>query len=329
MSRSFRSPTARRSRSGFTLVELLVVITIIGMLMAMLLPAVNAARESANRVTCLNNLNELGKAFQVYGASNNSAIPGYLMNPPPNPTNPGTANPAMSWVMALAPAMGRNDLYQAMATNSVPSTTYWNIMVCPSNPPLATTGPALAYVINCGRPDNNATPPDYPYNGIAFNQYNQTNPIKNTLESIEKVRGAASILFASETLLDTLPSGGPAWMGITTASSAESLNGFCWQTGVKPNAIGSTPAQPGSAWQIINGARTLLQQNPGTSPGTYCAPSSNHPGGVNVVFGDGHTQFLRQDVAYYVYTALMAVDPSKEAAQNIPTGYVLSDADYK
>src|SRR5438093_1380156 len=62
---------------GFTLVELLVVITIIGMLVALLLPAVQGARESARTTQCLNNIGQLAKAMVTYDVSRQN-FPGYI-----------------------------------------------------------------------------------------------------------------------------------------------------------------------------------------------------------------------------------------------------------
>src|SRR6188472_4634039 len=93
-------------RRAFTLVELLVVIAIIGVLVALLLPAVQAARESARRMQCSNKLKQIGLALQNYESSSKSLPIGSLWARGPT-INPGWG---MSWWVRIMPYLELNSL---------------------------------------------------------------------------------------------------------------------------------------------------------------------------------------------------------------------------
>src|SRR5881392_2713123 len=106
-----------RRRDGFTLIELLVVIAIIGVLVGLLLPAVQKVREAANRMKCQSNLKQLALACHSYHDSTGQFPPGGLINPNWNGTN-GTWNAAGgwtwdkgSWLVYTLPYMEQDNLY--------------------------------------------------------------------------------------------------------------------------------------------------------------------------------------------------------------------------
>ena len=98
-----------RYRSGFTLVELLVVIAIIGILIAMLLPAIQAARESARRANCASNLKQLATAVQTYGDRNSEQVPPFGAK-----GGSSTSEYAHSWYALMLPVMEGQTTYNQL-----------------------------------------------------------------------------------------------------------------------------------------------------------------------------------------------------------------------
>src|SRR3954465_15349455 len=98
-------------KRGFTLVELLVVIAIIGVLVALLLPAVQAAREAARRTRCINNLKQIGLALHNYHDALGSLPMGYTAWPGPDPH--ATA-PGWGWAALVLPRLEQAAVYDAI-----------------------------------------------------------------------------------------------------------------------------------------------------------------------------------------------------------------------
>jgi prepilin-type N-terminal cleavage/methylation domain-containing protein len=172
--------SSSRMRRGFTLVELLVVIAIIAVLIGLLLPAVQSAREAARRASCLNKIKQLGLAIHNYENSRSRFPVGAENAVYPIPQSGTTTIAGTSWIVHILPLLEEQALYDRYnfaaqyndASNAVVGNTVVPALYCPSGPdPLRYRDP------NPNGVNNN---PSTHYYGV-MGPAGLTNPTTNTL----------------------------------------------------------------------------------------------------------------------------------------------------
>src|SRR4051794_13486197 len=131
-------PTPARGEGprGFTLIEVLVVVAIIGVLVALILPAVQMAREAARRTQCSSNLKQIGIALHAYHGGHNTFPSGGWI---PLFGQPRTRNMNIGWTAAILPGLEQKPLYDALnfelpyddPVNATAGYTVLAIYLCP------------------------------------------------------------------------------------------------------------------------------------------------------------------------------------------------------
>jgi prepilin-type N-terminal cleavage/methylation domain-containing protein/prepilin-type processing-associated H-X9-DG protein len=298
------------SAAGFTLVELLVVIAIIGVLVALLLPAVQAARESARRAQCVNNLKQIALALHNYADAVGVQPPGRLgcdCNTSAADgcgTRPASTRPGTSGFGLLLPQLEQKALYDqfgwqlgavapATGCGGTEDTAGWK-----------TTEVAAAMltrpkVFVC--PSDNSEPTDAGKNyatGSYALVHGTMGPSYTTSQTM-KHHNDGSFMYLKTIRLAEITDGlsTTMWVGeVVEAHTQESSNR--WVLGSRHlDSLRSTE-------NPIN--------TPSTAPifldlyGYKCsgAFSSRHTRGANFAFGDGHVQFLSDNISLPLYQAL-------------------------
>jgi len=329
-----------RNRSAFTLVELLVVIAIIGVLVALLLPAVQAARESARRLQCQNNLKQFG--LGIHNRHDN-----FGRFPPGNTRGDRHAMLVNrfgrdSASTPLVPFVEQKVIYDQLDFTSCASLqpnvnlrkTTVSAFVCPSDPkfvgPDSTTGGAQStgssnYGFSLG-PTLNVwrTAPDNERGMFGFDRGRRmadiTDGTSNTIAAAEFLKGdlTASKYSTGEMIysvsISSLSQYKPTQASLQTYSNScdavkatsphASNNGLSWMYAMVMHSLINTVDTPNSKFHTCAQGICCLTDG---SNGNFQA-RSRHPGGVNVLMGDGSVRFVTNSVNFDVWQGLGSLD---------------------
>ncbi len=317
----------------------MVVLVILGIVAAFALPRLQEAREVEAARACRERLAVLGRAMASYGNRNGGRLPGYLNMLKTERgvpyVDPVTKEPSpVSWAVEILPDLERAYLYADWkGPPSSPMTTtdvYLEALVCPADTSARTTGSSLSYVANTGMPDlptsipakvatattyaSRGMPRDWQANGVFFDNFSDDPHVKRDHQMrgpmvymrMELIRDPKDkTILLTENVDATSYRLTPASDGTNRFSHAEAAVGASYAigsiTGDSRDTLTMTPARPS------------LEINADVGRGDghnmdYCRPSSNHPGGVNVVYVDQNARFLKETISYFVLVRLMSSD---------------------
>ncbi len=327
------------SRRGFTLIELLVVIAIIGVLIALLLPAVQAAREAAQRAQCTNNLKQMGLALHNYHDAQGSFPIGIIFFRYGGTDCASATNPLRSFSIfpALLPHVEQTTVYNSINFDFPVSGMYYgvesglvqstamltkiNSYVCPSDSrqmpyavPSQSSNPyqQSSYAANAGTNDifnwwygcpDGPIEPNGPF-GDAYSY------------DVADIRdGTSMTMFVGET--SRYNNEPVSVFNVWTRCGIYAFTGYSRLQGIatavpRINANLLTP-EPSSSepWDYFSGANAgqFLQMG-------QWGYRSHHPGGINMLFGDGSVRFLKESINVSIYRGLSTMNGGEVIGQD-------------
>jgi prepilin-type N-terminal cleavage/methylation domain-containing protein len=235
----------RRVRQGFTLVELLVVIAIIGILVALLLPAVQAAREAARRMSCGNNLKQLALGCHNYHDTFKTFPMNYARGATSHYADPvGPTHRSTSWMVQVLPFIEQQSLYNMMDFN-------WDIRLDPRNgpTPASPNNPSNLYLARTVVPGF-LCPSDGLHNkGRLASRANRSNPGNPEL-AINNYKGVCGANWAEAPYATVTPPAGSTAINFNATiwgnqnNGLDRGNGIFWRGGeANLGREGTTPMQ--------------------------------------------------------------------------------------
>lgn len=280
-------------RRAFTIVELLVVIAIIGVLVSLLLPAVQYARESARRASCVNNLRQCGTAMIGYASAK-----GQL---PPARRYDSKTGAVLNWPVWILPELDQRGMRDLIRDGSLPPPTLIPVLRCPSAVRDGDQYP-LSYAANGGRLNALAADCNFDWleNGLFCDLSHDNNPAftfpfplptghqMRNLEVRSRIERVASRDGTSSTIMLAENAAIGSWLRANSEQEACVL------------------------WFADGPAAFGLNVNHQATPAELAAeprlarPSSCHPGGFHVVMCDGSVHLIAESIEYRIFAVLMS-----------------------